>query len=530
MRSSRRQILKAALGTTQLALLGALGGRSRRARAGVDPSKPSRLLTIYVPGGWMPELFFSPLTGPQITAKVPAPTSHLGEPCFFGPNDVRNLDGTGDDPDPDDPSMMRLRVPHLWDEAALAGGGLDPQNNTTSPLGYAFRHDELWRDVSVIHGIDVGTAAHYSGYVSVLSGVAGPTFRSPAIQAWVAEALANVYPERPLPSVAVGGGPLGEPVHLGPSATPTAVSNTASIANTLSERSDQAWSGLRDRSARPDIGFDSMLREGTLTTNAIDEHVRARSRRLYGTVNSGTQGFYEDFYETYATVSRQLALDLVTVLEQTVGWENFTPTWANPNNGPGPSGLKFGYANGGDSGAQWADSFDLALRLFKADLCSAISLEALGAGGFYFDTHQGDIGAMNQFVHVRAVLEAIGRMLHEMKQTPVGNGKSLLDDTLVLVFSEFSRTWPGTACDHWPSTSMLVAGGGTHGNRQLGGFDLDVPGYSPLGVPTSLIDEGGQRISRPLRTADVVFTGLRTLGVEDFFIAGGPGEIVGVRA
>ena len=412
MRPSRRQILQAAFGTGQLALLGALGVRPRTARAGVDPSKPSRLLTIYVPGGWMPELFFTPLDAAGITARVPTPTTHLGEPCFFGPNDVRNIDGTGDDPDPDDPSLLRLRVPHLWDEAALAGGGIDPQNATTSPLGYAYRHDELWRQVSIVHGVDVGTAAHYSGYISLLSGVAGPTFQSPAIQAWVAEALANVYPDRPLPSVAVGGGPLGEPVHLGPAATPTAINDAAGLANALSERSDLAWSGLRDRTARPDLGFDSMPRSGTLATNAIDEHVRARTRRLFGTVNRGTNGFYEDFYETYATVSRQLALDLVTVLEQTVGWEHFVPSWANPGGGLGPSGMKFGYANGGDSGAEWSGQFDLALRLLKADLCSAVSIEARGAGGFHFDTHSGDFGAMDQFVHVRGVFEAIGRLFH----------------------------------------------------------------------------------------------------------------------
>ena len=117
-----------------------------------------------------------------------------------------------------------------------------------------------------------------------------------------------------------------------------------------------------------------------------------------------------------------------------------------------------------------------------------------------------------------------------MKATPVGNGKSLLDDTLVLVFSEFSRTWPGTACDHWPSTSVMIAGGGTHGNRQLGGFDLEASGYSPLGVPSAIVDEGGQMIERPLRTADIIYTSLVALGVEDFFLPGGPGEIVGVRA
>jgi hypothetical protein len=530
MRASRRQILKAALGGTQLALLSALGIQPRRARAGVDTPGPTRLLTIYVPGGWMPELFFTPLTASQIEAKVPAPTLHLGEPCFFTPADVRNIDGTGDDPDPDRPDLSRIRVPHLWDEAALAGGGIDPQNADTSPLGYSWRHDALWEHASIVHGIDVGTAAHLSGKVSMFCGLAGPKFRSPAMHAWVAEAFSSVFPERPLPSVAIGQGPIPEPVHLGPAAMPTGISNAASLEKTLSERTDQAWLGLRDRAPHPRYAFDSSPMLQPIDTNAIDEHVLARMRRLHGTVNRGTNAFYEELYETYATVSRQLGQDLVTVLEQTPGWENFVPTWANPGGGPPPYGVKFGYANGGDVGSMWSDQFDVALRLLKADLTSAVSVEALGVNAFYFDTHSGDLGAMDQFVNVRAVLEIIGRLLHEMKATPVAGGKTLLDDTLVVIFSEFSRTWPGTACDHWPATSVIMAGGGIAGNRQIGTFDLEVDSYSPLGVPIGLLDEGGQMISRAPRSSDVTFTALKVLGIEDFFIPGGPGEVVGVRA
>src|SRR5690349_4265788 len=122
MNTTRRRILQASLGAGQLALLGALGFRSRRVHAGGAGDHPTRLLTIYTRGGWMPELFFTPLEAAQIEQKIPEPTQFLGEPTFFTPADVRNIDGTGDDPDPDDPTLKRIRVPHLWDEAALAAG------------------------------------------------------------------------------------------------------------------------------------------------------------------------------------------------------------------------------------------------------------------------------------------------------------------------------------------------------------------------------------------------------------------------
>jgi hypothetical protein len=387
----------------------------------------------------------------------------------------------------------------------------------------------LYSRACVLHGIDVGTAAHTSGRVSMFCGIAGPKFRSPALHAWVADAFMDIYPHRPLPSVAVGNGVIAPPVHLGPAVAPTKIASSGSLANALSERSDLAWDGLRDRAPHPQYAFDSRPMLEPIDTNTIDEHVLARSRRLFGTVNAGTSGFYQEFYDTYATVSKQLALDLVTRLEQTPGWEHFTPTWAVPSGGPPPYGVKFGLANGSDSGAGWNDDFQLALKLFKADLCSAISLRVTGVEGFDFDTHDGQTGPNRQFLQVRALLEIVGRLMHEMAATPVEGGKSLLDDTLVLVFSEFSRTWPGTACDHWPATSLLMAGGGILGNRQIGNFDLEVSSYSPLGVPIPLRDEGGDLQERPPRSADVVYTALQILGVEDFFIPGGPAEILGVR-
>ena len=527
---SRRRLLQLGIGASQLALLGSLGIQPRRARADHGSNHPTRLLTIYVNGGWMPELFFTPLSAAQIEQAVPAPEVYLGEPCFFGPQDVRNLDGSGDEPDPQDPTLTRIRAPILWDEDALAAGGPDPQNGVTSPLGYAWKFNDLYQRACIVHGIDVGTAAHLSGRVSMMCGVAGPKFRSPALHAFVASAFADRFPHRPLQSVSIGAGPTPQRVSLGPAATPTRIVSAASLENTLSERSDLAWAGLRDRAPHEQFGFDSSPRPEPIDTNAIDEYVLARTRRLYGTVNSGTNAFYEGLYETYSTVSRQLGLDIVTTLEATTGWENFVPTWAVPSGGPPPYGVKFGLANGSDTGAGWSDQFDLALRLFKADLASALSIEAPGIDGFHFDTHDGLNGPRRQFLQNRVVLEIIGRLLHEMEATEVEPGKSLLDDTLVVVYSEFSRTWPGTACDHWPFTSVVMAGGGLAGNRQVGGFDLEVESPSPIGLSIPMVDEGGDEIDRPPRSGDLIFTALHAMGVEGAFIPGGVADISGVRA
>ncbi|MGH1341808.1 MAG: DUF1501 domain-containing protein [Nannocystales bacterium] len=526
---TRRKLLQTGLGASQLALLGAMGSRPRRARAGGDSGHPSRLLSIYVRGGWMPELFFTPLSATQIQSVYPGPQTYLGEPCFYDPSDVENLDGSGDAPDPEVAHAKRMRAPVLWNEAEIIANGIDPQNSVSSPLGYAWKHNDMFQRACVVHGIDAGTADHRSGRVSMMSGVAGPKFRSPALGAFVADAMFDRFPHRPLQSVSIGGGPSPRPASLGSTASPTKILSSATLEATLSERSDVAWAGLRDRAPHDEFSFDSRPRLGTIDTNAMDEYALRRMRGLYGTVNTGTNAFYEDIYETYSAVSRQLGKDLVTTLEATAGWEHFLPSWAVPGGGPPPYGVKFGLANGSDAGAAWNDQFDLALKLFKSDMSSAVSIETLGIDGFYFDTHDGAEGAQQQFLQGRVVLEQVARLLHEMDATEVEPGRSLLDDTLVVVFSEFSRTWPGTACDHWPFTSVVLAGGGVRGNRQLGNFDLEVESPSPIGVPTPLISEGGDAIERMPRSADVVWTALQLMGIEDVFVPGGVGEIVGVR-
>jgi uncharacterized protein (DUF1501 family) len=150
----------------------------------------------------------------------------------------------------------------------------------------------------------------------------------------------------------------------------------------------------------------------------------------------------------------------------------------------------------------------------------------------YWDTHGG--GHDVQSVQMRAVLDVVGRLLNEMATIPLADGRTMLDDTLVVMLSDFARTWPKSGtCDHWPITSVVFAGANVKGNRMVGGYDftgLSEGTHGPNGAGADLLDEDGNPMRRPLISADVAFTALHAFGIAgpDAFIGGGPGEIVGV--
>jgi hypothetical protein len=530
MTVTRRNWLKLGLAGAAAASIHPLLGPSRT-RAMLGPG-PKKLLTIYVPGGWMPMYFFCPLTGQQVVDFFPGPGETSREPVFFDPSDLRNLDGTGDDPHPEDATVPRLRVPHLWDEAALSSGSGSGEG---SSFGYAWRHYRLWEDATVIHGVDQGTASHASGRISAMSGIAGSNYRSPAIHSVVAHRLHEAFgDERPLGAVALGSAPIPNSLSLPSHAVATVMRDSASLASTLSDRQDVVWAGLRERPLIDRLGYDGGALGERIPLTAMDRFARRRARSLRGTTNAATDALYERIHETYGTVSTQLAVDIVSLLESTDGWDpsHPYPHWAFGDSTP--YGVTIGRGNTSDSGSTWVSQFELALKLLKSDLASAISVEAPGVGNFYFDTHS-NTGHNSQFIQVRATLDVIGRLLGEMKETPSQGGAStLLDDTLVVVMSEFARTWPGSGlCDHWPTTSVVMAGGGIRGNQMLGNYDLERshPGASgPVGKPVSLIDEGGEQVEAPPESRDIVYTALQVMGISDVFLPGGPGEIVGVRS
>ncbi len=540
MRKTRRDLLKLGVGAGQLALLHRLGFlESRRAYADTL-SGPTKLLTIYVSGGWIPQFLFSPLKLAETNALMPTPRMVIGggEPYSHTAAHVqKNLDGT-----PVDDSRWEnrpLRMARLWDEASLAAGNKDKRvaltdgsGLRTSALGWSWVHYKLWQYASVLHGVDMGTAAHDSGQISMMCGIAGPSFQSPALHAFVANAMLARYPDRALPHVSLGGLP-GERVHLPPASAALSMANVASASKLYSERNNTSWSGLTGRTTGPTKNWDGS--EGAdASQTRLERFVNERALRLAQKTGPRTDALYQSIYDSYRGYSQLLAKDVVARLEATAAYEHINqpgasaPFWAE--NGFMGYSLGASVATGGND---VIDSTSLALKLLKSDLTTSISLKM--PAGIYFDTHN---VSESHFPYLRATMEQIGRFLGEMSLTPSSRaGKTLLDDTLVLVMSEFGRTWNRTGgTDHWPTTSVVFAGGNSFlaPNRMVGGYATSAnvgagfPGYMGETVAMNGEDGRAMTMSRPPQSRDVVFTALKMFGI-DAFLPGGPGAVVGLH-
>lgn len=542
MSLSRRNLLQASLGAAQLGLLGKFGllGRSAHAQTATGPT---RLLTLFFNGGWMPQYLWCPYSAQEIDQLIPPVTTYFtDEPVYFGRAHVKNLDGSGDQTDGGYP---RLRVPELWNAAELGAGRPDPRTALnglphTSPHGWSWVRHQLWNNCSVVHGIDQGTAAHESGVVSAMCGIASGEYRSPALHAMVANALASRpgLQDRPLPSVSIGAAPVPEALHLSGRAAPVLVTGIEALQLTLSRRNPAAWAGFRQQSMAQ-VDFDGNPL-GMLETNPVEDRVLRRLRALRGQTTTETDALYRRIHEQYHGVSKLLARDVVSALDATVGVrpppESVVPFWmrrVGEVGDPAYFEVRNGSNAAGDSGETWNESFNLALRLLKSNVTTAVSVDCPAFARNHFDTH-GAGGHPPQFLYARSTFDVVGRLLGEMKATPSGiPNKSLLDDTLVLLLSDFSRTMPQSrSCEHWPFTSVAFIGGGIRPNRMIGGYTVTPPFTAEgfVGRPSEVIEEGGQRVTRQLRSADVIHTALRIMGIENFFIPGGSGEIVGVRA
>jgi hypothetical protein len=197
-------------------------------------------------------------------------------------------------------------------------------------------------------------------------------------------------------------------------------------------------------------------------------------------------------------------------------------------------GYIVGYADGGST-SYWDSSFDLVLRLLKSDLATAVTVRVPGANNYTYDSHDPPAypGHVN---NLRGTFEVLGRLFIEMSLTPSPSvpGKTLLDETVVHIFSDFGRTFgtPTSGTDHHPATSVIILGGNVQGNRMFGGYDeMFAAGSSPLGVPVSVREPDGSMSSRVPMASDAAATVLRAFGLvpdTDFFIPGGYGEIAGV--
>ncbi len=525
MKLSRRKLMQAALGATQVGLLSQFGmGRS----AFAAPLKATKLLTIWIGGGCHWESFFAPFTSAGITKFMVPPTGGL-TPHGYKPSQVENFDRSL--VDLDQPGVKRkLRGPVYWNWAnhSDAAGVLPSSGGSQNfrPWGYAWADPmyKIYERIAVLVGADQNTAAHTSGIVASMCGVAGATFRAPAIQAVVANALASRFPDRPLANVSLGGINTTS-LDLPSIAAPVRIGSPSSIEPTLSDKWDSSWLGLRARTMEPGLKFDGSSQSAAMPLTRVDAALLKATRGLKGKSSPGADAVLEQLYETYKGTSRTLARDVVAVLGQVKGFEHLKANAEYPINWSSCIGSADSCGGSASMGP-----YDLALQLLKSNLVTSVSMNGSSFNNTQFDTHSVG-GPQFGANHLRIAFEQVARMLIEMQLTPgAAPGKTLLDETIVYVYSDFGRTFPRQGSDHHPATCAILAGGSIIGNQLVGGYDEAMNG-SPLGVPVPLIEEGGQTETRPPRSQDVAATVINAFGLEpgkDFFIPGGYGVFDGV--
>lgn len=104
---------------------------------------------------------------------------------------------------------------------------------------------------------------------------------------------------------------------------------------------------------------------------------------------------------------------------------------------------------------------------------------------------------------------ALGSLLADLKASPGETpGKTLLDETIVLVAGEFGRTVGGlngqAGRDHFLRTSVLFAGGGVRGGRVIGATD----------ATGANLKEAGWSANRDVRPEDMASTIYSALGID----------------
>lgn len=524
---SRRALLAASLGATQLALLDRFSLlEPSRARACPGEDGPTRLLVLYLPGGTRFYPVFTPMSDADIGRVIPPPGDVLGEPIFFRPETMVTLDG-------DSGGFAPLRMGRSWNVA-------DPGDRTgyrTSPMGYSWLHYGLGPTTAVVHGVDQGAFAHAAAYVASTCGIPGDDYRAPATVSVIANHLhARFASTRPLPCVAISASGVPRAPGLPPLASPAVVPSLRSLAELFSSQSarHRRWRDSDARMVSELPTYDGTGTYGDVGLTRPDSWALGRTRRVGTRAHGATVDALEEIYGSYASVSRTLASDIVDSVEAVTPITHEVPDHLRAY---GHFSVTFGLANGR---IDMNSSFEWVLRLLKSNVTSAVYAKL---PEYFYDFHSGGT-VYAAAAATRAQLDMIAQLMGEMKVTPSPDrpGRTLYDDTIVVVQSEFNRTFPrgpnqdsrdgwSFGDDHNPMTSVVVSGGAIAGNRQIGGFDVSSGTGLPPGLPVEILEEDGRSSMRPPRAADMAASLCDVFGLRagrDFFIPGGYGTIRGL--
>lgn len=323
---------------------------------------------------------------------------------------------------------------------------------------------EAWSDLAlVVHGLSIRSIAHLECTKRLMTG--GTEEAAPDIAAITAHVLGR---DRPLPYLM-----LGDRTMVGPlAAIAGRVGPTSQIKALLDPAA--AYPPLAGSGQVPFVADD-------VEAEAIAAFVQGNAERaLTGRARFGYNADrMADFLEGYAR-GRQL--------------EPFAPWFT-------------------EAGAQveYASQVELALDALESGMSKAVMIDPL----LDFDTHTGNAEQASLHETLFAGLLPLVQGLADRPGEQAGH--SLLDETIVFVASELSRTpklntYGGK--DHWPYVSSFVFGGPIAGGRTLGGTDDGMTALN-LDLATGEPDEGGVQ----LRPENLLAGLLQAVGVppEDWF-------------
>jgi hypothetical protein len=265
---------------------------------------------------------------------------------------------------------------------------------------------------ALIRGVNVHSAGHEAGMKWMMTGTSASSYSD-----WPTTLAAFGQAEYPMPHIVFGG-----PAYPGSQGS----SLVRGGGGTLLDLIDGSIVGAADR---PAPVFS------TPADSIMDAAVYERA---------------VDFAETREGLGLWRAEDLMGSMERNMELE----------------GRRF-EAGLGDTGSTFLDQCVMSAELMRLGLSRCAMVRIPGG----WDTHGGNQNVGNQMDNF---FDGLNQLMEHLAATPGRDAPWLIDEVTVVACSELGRTpkFNGSmGRDHWPYTSMLIAGSGVRGNRVIGGTD-----------------------------------------------------------
>ncbi len=281
---------------------------------------------------------------------------------------------------------------------------------------------------AILHGFEVRSIAHERCQQLILTGTADA-----AVDDWPTLLAANGSPDLLLPCL----------VHSGPSYSAQYTDRVVRAGET------GQFSQLLDGTALQNRIDAARSVPHAATSSAVDAYLAEQIRRL--PTRSGR--------ETKLVSAYSRALERLTNVKTLSGTVDLTV----------------------DTAKALPDRIVAAVDCLELGLSRTAMIEYRGVNDEGFDTHANN---NRQSGHHEELYGYLLEIADDLASRPGQSGGSLLDETVMVVFSEMGRH-PllnfEMGKDHWTYTSVLLMGGGITGGQVCGGYNEDF-----LGAPTDL--------------------------------------------